>query len=254
MKGNLVIDVGNTRTKIAIFENEEMVFSFSTNTINSEDIQHIKSEYINLNAAIISSVRTGEQELKQLVQKHVPFTLLLDHETPLPLENKYETPKTLGKDRLAAAVGANHLFPGKNILVIDAGTAITYDYINAKKYMGGFITPGLNMRFKALNEFTDNLPLLKADNPEKEWRANTKDSIIGGVQLGIEGEIERIIEYFKQINTRNNELIIILTGGDKNYFEKILKNHKFVALEITLLGLNTILEANYTKGIENQKK
>jgi type III pantothenate kinase len=239
---NLIIDIGNTRTKIALFNQGELMMSFPVNSFNPDDLDQIIKEHPTISRAIVSSVKENQEALLSALKKSIPYVIELDHNTFLPIENCYETPETLGKDRIAAAVGANKLYPNQNILVIDAGTAITYDFVNEKnQYKGGFITPGLNMRFKALNHFTDKLPLLKADLPEKFEGKNTKDSIMGGVQYGLEGEINRMIQYF---NDLNGKLTIIITGGDTNYFEKLLKNHKFVTGEIILLGLNTILEFN----------
>lgn len=242
---NLVIDIGNTRTKIAIFEKSEIIVSFTTDSLTEHDITALKIDYPTINSAIISSVRNSSALIINTLKNEFEFVVELEHNTPLPIKNCYETPETLGKDRIAAAVGANFLYPQQNLLVIDAGTAITYDFVNSKnQYVGGFITPGLNMRFKALHYFTEKLPLLHTSTPDHFVGNNTSNSIIGGIQYGLEGETERIIKYHSDSAT---DLLIILTGGDKNYFEKILKNYKFAALEIILLGLNTILEFNKTK-------
>jgi type III pantothenate kinase len=149
----------------------------------------------------------------------------------------------LGKDRLAAAVGANQLFPNNNLMIIDAGTAITYDHVNEKnEYLGGFITPGLRMRFNALHQYTSKLPLLNPEFFEAYSGLNTYESIQGGIQHGLEGEIQRMVSIF---NSNGKDFKIILTGGDANYFEKLVKSYKFVALELTLIGLNRILEFNH---------
>jgi type III pantothenate kinase len=240
---NLVIDIGNTRTKVAFFEEEMMIKSYPTDMLHQSDIKKIKADY-NIENAIFSSVRDDSKPVFDHLKKAFDFVIELTHKTKLPIENLYETPKTLGKDRIAAAVGANKLYPDSDILIIDAGTAITYDFINKKnQYEGGYITPGLNMRFKALNHFTKKLPLLTTSQPLESIKGNnTVNSIIGGIQHGIKGEIEHIISIFAQ---KSSNLYIILTGGDTNYFEKLLKNHTFVAHEITLSGLNYIL--NYNK-------
>lgn len=239
---NLVIDIGNTRTKIALFNQGELMISFPAVSFTPNELELLLKEYPNIERAIISSVKEKQEELLSALKNLIPFVVELDHNTLLPIENRYETPKTLGKDRIAAAVGANKLFPNQNILVIDAGTAITYDFVNEKnQYEGGFITPGLSMRFRALNHFTDRLPLLKPEIPQEYKGNNTNNSIMGGIQYGLMGELKQMIQYFSNFN---GELTIIITGGDTNYFEKLLKNHKFVKSEIILLGLNTILEFN----------
>jgi type III pantothenate kinase len=240
---NLIIDIGNSRTKIALFNQGERMVSFPVDCFTSENLKQLLNDFPSVEGAIVSSVKENQELLLTALKKLIPFTIYLDHNTHLPIENLYETPDTLGKDRIAAAVGANKLFPDKNLLVIDAGTAITYDFISEKnQYFGGFITPGLNMRFRALNHFTDKLPLLKPEISDNYQGNNTNNSIRGGIQYGLKGEINQMIKYF---NDLYGNLTIILTGGDAPYFEKLLKNNIFVAEEITLLGLNTILEFNY---------
>jgi type III pantothenate kinase len=240
---NLIIDIGNTRTKVALFNQGELMISFSVDHFTPENLDQLLTDYPTIKSAIVSSVKENQEELLSALKNNIPYAVELDHHTKLPIENCYETPETLGKDRIAAAVGANKLFPNKNTLVIDAGTAITYDFINQKnQYFGGFISPGLNMRFRALNHFTDKLPLLKPDMPTLYKGNNTNNSIKGGIQYGLNGEINQMIQYF---NDLYGNLTIILTGGDTPYFEKLLKNYIFVTREITLLGLNTILEFNY---------
>lgn len=242
---NLVIDIGNTRTKVALFNFGELMLSFTAEEFLPSDIRYLKEDHPNLDSAIVSSTKTYPSELISALKKELQYVIYLDHTVELPIENLYDTPETLGKDRLAAAVGANHVYPNENILIIDAGTAITYDFVNDQnQYMGGFISPGLSMRFKALYEFTSNLPLLEPGSPKSYFEKNTTDAIKGGIQLGLEGEITRMIDLFS-VNKR--ELKIILSGGDTNYFERLLKNHKFVALEIIQLGLNRILEFNYIR-------
>jgi type III pantothenate kinase len=242
---NLVIDIGNTRTKIALFNQGELMISFPTNSFSLKDLELLLNDYHNINHAIVSSVKENQEELLSALKNSIPYVIELNHLTPIPIKNCYETPQTLGKDRIAAAVGANKLFPDQNILVIDAGTAITYDFIDEKnQYKGGFITPGLNMRFKALNHFTDKLPLLKPEMPKNFEGKNTNDSIRGGIQFGLNGELNQMIQHF---NDLYGKLTIILSGGDATYLEKLLKVNKLVSPDIILSGLNTILEYNYNR-------
>jgi type III pantothenate kinase len=156
-----------------------------------EIYQNIIRDYREIKNAIISTVKDKPNELLKKMSEELETLVFLDHETKIPIENNYKTPESLGKDRLAAVIGANYLYYDRDILVIDAGTAITYDFITSEgKYSGGFITPGLSMRFKALHHFTSKLPLL---NPyisgEKISGDDTNSSITGGIQLGLEGEI-----------------------------------------------------------------
>jgi type III pantothenate kinase len=249
---NLIIDIGNTRTKVAIFQREELIKSFATEQFETDDLKELKADFPDLSRAIVSSVRKHTADLLPMLKNELDYVMELESHTPVPIENLYETPDTLGKDRLAAAVGGNHLFPDQDLLVIDAGTAITYDYVNRNnQYLGGYITPGLSMRFKALHHFTEKLPLLMPAEPEIRFGSNTHDAIQGGIQLGLEGELEKIIQ---QMTPFQNELKIILSGGDTKYFEKLLKNYKFVPLETILLGLNTILNFNYIQDSTNHLK
>lgn len=205
----------------------------------------LKDEHIQLNQAILSSVKPVDEELIRFLSQNFQLFIELDHHTPLPIENLYETPETLGKDRIAAAVGANELFPGQNILIIDAGTAITYDVVSEKnEFLGGNISPGLQMRFKALNHFTGKLPLINYSDEFQLIGRNTEEAIRAGVQNGILYEIERTIETF---NRNYENLQIVMTGGDSIFFDKKLNYSIFVHFNLTLIGLNRILEHNAKK-------
>jgi type III pantothenate kinase len=239
---NLIIDIGNTRTKVAIFNQGELMVSIPMDEITPAGIDLLKQEYMAMDAVIVSSTRNIPEDLALHLYDHFETVIVLNHNTPIPIENLYKTPETLGKDRLAAAVGGNFLFPNQPLLIIDAGTAITYDYVNEKnQYTGGFITPGLTMRYKALHQFTDKLPLLEPALPENYNGDTTESAIHGGILLGIKGEIESMI---KKNMASEDILKIILTGGDSYYFEKLLKSYNFVPFEVTLIGLNRILEFN----------
>jgi len=168
--------------------------------------------------------------------------IILDNQTPLPIKNNYQTPETLGKDRLAAVTGAYQLYPGQNVLVIDAGTAVTYDFINHKgEYAGGSISPGLTMRFRALHTFTTRLPLLQAEEISYLTGCNTRESILSGVMNGLRIEIDGIIDQYSILWP---SFQVILTGGDAKYFEKILKNSIFASPNLVITGLKLILDYN----------
>ena len=202
----------------------------------------LKDEHPQLNQAILSSVKPVDDELLQFLSGNFDFFIELDHRTEIPIKNLYETPETLGKDRLAAAVGANELFPNQNILIIDAGTAITYDLVSEKnEFIGGNISPGLQMRFKALNQFTGKLPLVNHSDDFQHIGRSTTDAIRAGVQNGILYEIAQTIELF---NKNYQNLQIVMTGGDSIFFDKKLNYTIFVHFNITLIGLNRILEYN----------
>ena len=205
----------------------------------------LKEEHPQLSNAILSSVKPSDEDLIRFLSHQFEFFLELDQQTELPIENLYETPETLGKDRLAAAVGANELFPDQNLLIIDAGTAITYDLVSEKnQFIGGNISPGLEMRFKALNLFTGKLPLISYSDEFELIGRNTTDAIRAGVQNGMLYEIGQTIAIF---NRNYQNLQIIMTGGDSNFFDKKLNYSIFVHFNLTLIGLNRILEYNAKK-------
>ncbi len=239
---NLVIDIGNTRTKIAIFESKEIIFNSILDDFNLKEIKSIFEKYPNLKNGIVSSVKDYPTQIKDFVKKSLDHFIELDHTTRIPLKNRYQTPETLGKDRIAAAVGANQLFPNRNLLVIDAGTAITLDFVSEKnEYLGGNISPGIETRFKALNQFTGKLPLICPEDEFDKIGTNTESAIRAGVQLGILFEVEQYMEYFNKLY---QNLQIIITGGDSKFFDKKLKKTIFVNFNLNLFGLNRILEYN----------
>lgn len=205
----------------------------------------LKEEHTQLSQAILSSVKPVDGDILQFLSENFDFFIELDHQTELPIGNLYETPETLGKDRLAAAVGANELFPDQNLLIIDAGTAITYDLVSEKnQFVGGNISPGLQMRFKALNHFTGKLPLISYSDDFQTIGKNTTDAIRAGVQNGILFEIDQTIDLF---NRNYQNLQIVMTGGDSIFFDKKLNYSIFVHFNLTLIGLNRILEHNAKK-------
>lgn len=242
---NLVIDIGNSRTKIALFNEHDLMFNVPIEHFSVDHARLLKEEHPQLSKVVLSSVKPYDNDLKDFLKNNFDYFLELDHTTRLPIENLYETPETLGKDRLAAAVGANELFPDQNLLIIDAGTAITYDLVSDKnQYLGGNISPGLEMRFKALNQFTGRLPLFGPSDYYQQFGRNTLEAIRAGVQNGLIFEIEKTIDLF---NGNYQNLQIIMTGGDSYFFDKKLKYSIFVHFNLTLIGLNRILEHNAEK-------
>jgi type III pantothenate kinase len=235
---NLTVDQGNTFTKIAIFEGETL--SQSINKVpNNEVVRQINS--IMPSHCIISSVRKLEginvTELNKKIKCYI-----LDHHTPLPIDNLYETASTLGMDRLAGVIGSRYFKPTGNNLVIDCGTCITYNLIDSEnKYQGGSISLGLDMRFKALNNFTANLPLIENENDVELIGKSTKGAILSGVVNGIICEIEGIIARYQQ---RYAGLSVFLCGGGSKYFESKIRGTIFVTPELVLYGLNKILQYN----------
>ena len=245
---NLVLDIGNTRTKAAVFDNEAEVFFRYIDSDIEESLRSILSLYPQINRSIVSSVREASLSVKisnLLSGKTECF--LFDEKMPIPIKNTYATPETLGKDRLAAAVGAFALFPNQNNLIIDAGTCITIDLIdNENTYKGGTILLGIQKKAEALHTFTEKLPLINLDFDTKieVTGRTTIESISSGVFNGTLFEINGFIEYYRH---RYNNLNIILTGGDADYFDKCLKFKKFANPNLVLIGLNKILNVNAKK-------
>ncbi|MFC2080968.1 type III pantothenate kinase [Bacteroidota bacterium] len=239
---NLVIDIGNTAFKAAVFKSGEMISSKQWDETDNSGLIVWLEAHTNIQKAIISSVRTDDAGISAVLKKLKIQQMILDEHTPLPLINSYKSATTLGRDRIAAAVGANSKFPGQDLLIIDAGTAITIDFVSSdNEYLGGNISPGLSMRFRSLHEFTDNLPLLVPADIEDLLGNDTESAILAGVQHGIIFELD---EYINRQKTRYPDLQVIITGGDAMFFDKKLKNHIFVDLNLNLYGLYRILDYN----------
>jgi type III pantothenate kinase len=237
---NASIDFGNSRIKIGLFQNQELLEVFRVSTV-SETAQLLMAKSVQ--NAIVSSVSVTNTEIS-LELNFLQTLLFLDYNTPLPIKNNYATPKTLGYDRIAAAVGANHRYPSQNCLVIDIGTAIKYDLVSAKNaFEGGIISPGRRMRFNALHTFTKKLPLLDTVEIPELIGHSTESCMKSGVMNGITAEINGIIvEYLK-----NLKLTVLICGGDAPYFETKIKYPTFAAPNLVLEGLNRILQYNVTE-------
>ena len=235
---NLIIDQGNSSSKVSLYENDVLAFTERYETLDVELLRRIKRE-TGWEQSILSSVVGSEETLLRWLEDHSDRFVLLDENTPLPIGNLYKTPRTLGKDRIAVCVGANHLCPNRNLLVIDAGTAITYDIVNSdNNYVGGNISLGLDMRFRALNTFTRKLPLVTVEEQCPLTGSDTREAILSGVVNGLTYEIDGFIDSFRAIYPK---LLVFLTGGNAKYFEKRIKYCNFVVPNLLSLGLNRIL-------------
>ncbi len=242
---NLCIDIGNSGVKAAIYSGSTLIGRTRWTKPGKREIEELKTGYPGISNVILCSVLDDDPGLINLLEKSFPSLLVLNHNTPLPITNSYKSKKTLGRDRLAAVAGANNNYPGKAVLVVDAGTAITYDIIDGTGcYLGGNISPGLSMRFRALHEFTGKLPLVKAADEVMMIADNTTGSIASGVINGIIFEMEA---YILRMKEKYRDLIIIFTGGDANYFDKKLKNTIFADPDLIFTGLNRILTYNVEK-------
>lgn len=242
---NLIIDIGNTRIKTALFNTGQIV-DLKTYSFSAEFEEYIKTwKPDNEVNCIVSTTGSFSQQLKNILNNKFKKVIELNGLTNLPFNNLYETKDTQGPDRIAVIAGAQLLYPGENVLAIDAGTAITFDFIdNAGNYMGGNISPGLEMRFKALNTFTDKLPLYSKDEKSELLGKSTQEAIVFGVQNSMVFEIE---QYIARLSKNYENLRTIITGGDADFFANKLKNIIFVDTNLVLKGLNRILEYNVSK-------
>ena len=238
---NLIIDVGNTRVKLAVFENSKLIHNES---IKGEDLENTINAILKkyrFNAGIFSSVGTVNKAEILKIKSRINL-IELNSSTKIPFENKYSTPKTLGVDRIALISSAITKYPNENVLVIDAGSCITYDFINSKgEYFGGAISPGIGMRYKALNEFTSKLPLLEPNYLDQLIGSTTNESIHLGVTSGVINEIDSFVDQYRKIN---KDLTVVLTGGDTNFLSNRLKNGIFANPFFLMEGLNSILIYN----------
>ena len=238
----LAIDVGNTKIKVAVFELDTIIQKEDfTNETLLEGLIFFLKKYKNCNKSIISSVSNVSDEVISLLQNNTKLHVL-SHESKFPFENKYETPLTLGMDRKVIVSGAVLNFPNQNCLIIDAGSCITYDFVDANKnYFGGAISPGIQMRYKTLNHFTAKLPKLETKLPESIIGNSTNESIHSGVVNGVLYEIEGFInDYLRE----KKYLTIILTGGDALFLAKRLKNPIFANSNFLLESLNVLYQYN----------
>ncbi|GAB1856920.1 type III pantothenate kinase [Flavobacteriaceae bacterium MHTCC 0001] len=239
---NLIIDVGNSFVKLAGFKYNALVFKTVIHLeALTEKVKTLKVDYPAINKGIISSVgRLDNNQIKTL-EKDIDL-LQLTHNTKVPFTNSYKTPKTLGIDRIALVSAATYHYPNQNTLVIDAGTCITYDIVTQSMvYLGGAISPGITMRYKALNNFTAKLPLLEKEHPSEIIGNTTESSIHVGVVRAVVNEINGFISAYKDIYP---DLTVILTGGDANFLSEQLKSGIFANSNFLLEGLNYILEFN----------
>lgn len=236
---HLVIDIGNTATKALKFDADGPVGELLFGPSDSIHIINLLGRSDVTSIALASVVELGVEVLSIVNEKHV---LLVNADTPIPISNTYSSPETLGTDRICAAVGAHALYPSNTTLAIDMGTCITYELVTADgKYLGGSISPGLNMRFRALSEFTSKLPLLAPKTNVPLVGFDTRTSIRSGVQHGIRFEVEGIIDsYFQQYP----DLKIVGTGGDFRFFASAFKRPIFADPILVLRGLHEILLHN----------
>lgn len=238
---HLCIDCGNTRTKVGVFQGDALIFKEVYTLVGISELELLQKRFA-ISACILSNVAVQNVEFETFLKQQFPFFILLNEKTKLPVMNLYEQPETLGKDRIAAVAGAVSLKPDVDLLVVDAGTAVTYDFVDANAvYHGGNIAPGLRMRSKALHAFTERLPEVEPSEEFDLVGKNTNAALLNGVMNGVVFEING---YFEALKIKYPELSIFLTGGDANYFVSKLKSPIFAEKNLVLIGLNRILQLN----------
>ena len=230
----ITLDEGNTSVKLALFDNDTLDSKY-----NNIDLKFVIKLLPKCDRLILSTVKNKSNFKTLFSNKNF---VLLNNSTPLPIKILYKSPTSLGNDRIALAVGAITNFPNKNVLVIDAGTCITYDLINSKKeYLGGSISPGIQMRYNALHQFTSQLPLLESVDTALLTGVNTEESIHSGIINGVFVEIDGIIQRY---TNQYPDIKVIVTGGNAKFFDKGLKNTIFAKPNLLMEGLNKILDYN----------
>lgn len=223
---NLVVDAGNTRIKWALFDDNKIIdkgYDWAT-----------WPAFTQTDKVLISNVG------KTIDTRGLPKAQILNSTIKLPITLDYQTPETLGGDRIAAAVGAYKLANNKPVLIIDIGTCIKCDFVSAEgAFKGGSISPGINLRFKSLNDYTEKLPLLAPTQWSDILGNSTANSIYNGVMNGVKFEIQGFIQAHLQSNP---QLCVFLSGGDSAYFENDFKVPTFAEPDLILIGLNEILQ------------
>ncbi len=240
---NLVIDVGNSFVKAAVFNGNTIVYNQKTTELNTENVQQLIAQF-GVTNVIVSTVKDDTGIDESVIAKQVDY-LKFSRETPIPISNQYETPDSLGLDRLAGMVAAHHLFANQEVMVIDAGTCITYDTVNEQGlYKGGSISPGIKMRLDAMHHFTAKLPWVSSDvSFSASFGRNSIEALQSGAFNGAVYEVEGFIN--RQIQ-KNSDSKLILCGGDSAFFDTKFKNSIFANLilhepNLVLIGLNTVV-------------
>ncbi len=239
---HLCIDIGNTRVKLGVFLGDALIEVERTSLSGLGDVLKVFTQKYPIGRMIVASTKLGiPAEIREFGQKMTLY-LELSHETSLPVELDYDTPETLGRDRIAAAVGALALYPGQGVIIVDAGTCITYDFLDQNGvFRGGNISPGMQMRLKAMHEFTDKLPLAPFQIQNEILGKSTIMALQNGAIRGTKFEIESFIRHMQQ---KFGDLTVIFTGGDANNFVDFFNSKIFVVQNLILIGLNKIINHN----------
>lgn len=238
---NLAIDIGNTRVKTGVFDLDALVDTQVYDRIDDISLQSLINDHGVTHVILASTGAEIEIESIQAPGVLLRFTAL----TPVPIESRYKTPETLGRDRLAGMVAASWLYPDSNVLVIDAGTCITFDFLEKSgKFMGGNIAPGLDMRYQAMHQFTQRLPSVERGDTGTLLGETTQEAMQNG---GMMGMLMEIAGYIEMLRNKYSEIQIMLTGGDAQYLADHLNTPLTVQPHLILIGLNQILQFNVAK-------
>ena len=239
---NLIVDIGNSRVKAAVTENGRVVNTIVGERFDGQMLGALLAEYPSVNRAIVASTAGDAEAAAEIIRQAGVQAVAFTPQVAVPIANAYGSPATLGADRLAAAVGIASMYPHRNAAIVDCGTALTVDLLTADgTYRGGFISPGLRMRFAALHEHTSRLPECGPTDEILPLGTDTRTCIEQGVMQGMTAEIEGHISRFE---AENDGLLKIFTGGDAKYFVKRIKNAIFANCEPVICGLDRILEYN----------
>ncbi len=234
---NLIVDIGNSSAKAAVFDGSELVLRKRIDGHWAQELKQLAADF-KPEACAWAVVGPEEDYPMDLLQQLAPWGLHVTGATPTPLHCDYDTPQTLGADRLAAAVGAASLRPQTDLLIVDVGTCITYDFVQGgERYLGGNISPGVGMRLRALHEQTARLPLVQADKPAPPVGRDTETAIRAGVLQGIDHEIKGYIRRFLLDSPQG---CVFITGGNGPRFAREIHVERHDAL--VEWGLNSILE------------
>lgn len=240
---NLLVDIGNTRTKWAVMEAAGRIVEQGVDELDRALLDRVFARH-DIARAMVTSTRGGAARELELLGERLSEVLLFSAETPVPIGIDYRTPETLGRDRVAAAVGAWTRYPGQACMIADFGTALTIDYLSAEGvFCGGAISLGVSNRLRALHEYTATLPLCEMSEEEQLVGRSTREAIEQGVMNSVQFELEGYIE---RLSKKNADLCVIFTGGEAKYFEKRIKNTIFAEPNLVFCGLNRILEYNAT--------
>ena len=240
---NLCIDQGNSRTKVALFKNGVIVKHLMYKSFTSADVERLFSLYP-ISNSIVSSVANIEAAVVNALHRLSKHFILFDHLTRLPIVNCYQTPETLGHDRIAAAVGASYLAPKSNLLIVDAGSAVTYDFVSIEQgFLGGNIAPGIKMRLTALNQMTKKLPRVEVEENALRplFGKNTREAIAAGVVRGLVFEVKG---YMRALKEQDTQFETYVTGGHAPYILNAMSTEVHHEPHLVLIGLNCILEHN----------